>query len=85
MEGAGNVQDSVRRRFGPIVRDTGESRSCTEKCSVSRSKKKVTAIFIPKCCRRKDFCPVARFSGGAVLVLAKIPGLTIFPAPQAWL
>src|SRR6266478_5567950 len=52
--------------------------SCTEKCSVSRSKKKVTAIFIPKCCKAQGLLPCGRFLRRRSLVLAKIPGLTIF-------
>src|SRR5258706_4840870 len=52
--------------------------SCTEKCWVSRSKKKVTAIFIPKCCKAQRLLPCGRFLRRRSLVLAKIPGLTIF-------
>src|SRR5258707_8075943 len=52
--------------------------SCTEKCLVSRSKKKVTAIFIPKCCKAQRLLPCGRFLRRRSLVLAKIPGLTIF-------
>src|ERR1700723_620595 len=52
--------------------------SCTEKCSVSRSKKKVTAIFIPKCCKAQRLLPCGRFLRRRNHVLAKIPGLTIF-------
>src|SRR5260370_16500486 len=52
--------------------------SCTEKCSVSRSKKKVTAIFIPKCCKAQRLLPCGRFLRRRHHVLSKIPGLTIF-------
>src|SRR5216683_123559 len=52
--------------------------SCTEKCSVSRSKKKVTAIFIPKRCKAQRLLPCGRFHKRRSLVSAKIHGLTEF-------
>src|SRR5437667_6322225 len=52
--------------------------SCTEKCSVSRSRKKVTAIFIPKPCKAQRLLPCGRFHKRRSLVSAKIHGLTAF-------
>src|SRR5712671_1824456 len=54
--------------------------SCTEKCSVSRSKKKVTAIFIPKRFKAQKLLPCGRFLRRRSLVSAKIHGLTAFPS-----
>src|SRR3984893_17182507 len=56
--------------------------SCTEKSSVSRSKKKVTDIFIPKRCQAQRLLPCGRFLKLRGLVSAKIHGLTAFPSPR---
>src|SRR5262249_50497837 len=53
--------------------------SSTEKCSVSRSKKKVTAIFIPKRFKAQRLLPCGRFLRRCSLVSVKIAGLTAFP------
>src|ERR1700747_3136787 len=54
--------------------------SCTEKCSVSRSKRKVTAIFIPKRFKAQRLLPCGRFLRRRNLVSAKIHGLTALPS-----
>src|SRR5580704_4678541 len=54
--------------------------SCTEKCSVSCSKKKVTAIFIPKRFKAQKLLPCGRFLRRHSLVSAKIHGLMAFPS-----
>src|SRR5438309_3520206 len=53
---------------------------CTEKRSVSRSKKRVTAIFIPKRFKAQKLLPCGRFLRRSSLVSAKIHGLTAFPS-----
>src|SRR5260221_7629530 len=53
---------------------------CTEKSSVSRSKKKVATIFIPKLFKARKLLPCGRFLKRHSLVSAKIHGLTAFPS-----
>src|SRR5260370_8621234 len=56
--------------------------SCTEKCSVSRSKKNVKAIFIPKRFKAQKLLPSGRFLRRHSLVSANIHGLTAFPSQR---
>src|ERR1700704_5863562 len=59
--------------------------SCTEKCSVSRSKKKVTAIFIPKRCKAQRLLPCGRFHKRRQSCFGKDTWPDGIPVPQAWI
>ena len=68
MEGAGNVKILFVAGFGPIVRDTGESRKLYgEVLSIPFKEESDSYLPYRSAAGRKDFCAVAAFSDGAVL------------------